>query len=291
MHEMKVDWLAFTLPFRPVGEGADYQEAEHEMYQSLLRHLPAGIPATLMENTSGAERGRAPYRFGRNNPRVGIYLWFGVGMTHMTVELSGRGCAYFRDEGLDGLLLGHIAGSVTRIDVALDIETDLSPLDFCAARRQGRQKTTQVNESTTGTTVYIGSPSSERYARVYRYKHPHPRSHLLRAEHVFRREQAKACAHLILHFGLAPVLEGCRETFGWEHPAWPTDLAQAVSLNVHPTTRQEGRTLTWLIKQVAPAFERLVFDGTIADPEAFLREYFLKRFIVDYDESVLDGEV
>lgn len=288
MHEMKVDWLSFTVPFRPVGEGADYEEAEREMKTALLRALPWDTVSALLDNTLAAERGRAPYRFGRSNRNLGLFLWFGTGMTHMTVELSGRGCAFFRDNELDALLLERVAGSVTRIDVALDIETDTRPIDFTAMRRAGRQKSVQINDSTTGQTVYIGSPSSERYARVYRYSPPHPRAHLLRAEHVFRREQAKAAAHLILHFGLASVLEGCRETFGWQHPSWPRDMAQAVSLNVHPTTREEGRTLIWLIKQVAPAFERLVFDGTIADPEAFLRDYFLSRVTREVDESLLE---
>jgi len=137
--------------------------------------------------------------------------------------------------------------------------------------------------SDTGETCYIGSKQSERFARVYRYFPPHPRAHLLRVEMVFRRDYAKQVAATLVEHGVSSVAKSAGKVFGWAHPIWDVDSAVEVDISVTSPEKNAGKTVSWLVRSVAPAIQRLIADGTIRDPDAFFRTYFLPS-----DGSMLD---
>lgn len=283
-YSYNLDWIAFTLPFSPAGEGATLADHEQAVRNSIERGLGAHFTHMITDAAAFMLRGRAPYTMGWRNAEHGVVVWAAESTAHMTVEFSGKGCDFLRSSDAEFTLLEAVAGRLTRLDVALDILCAVDPIAFVESRVEGRFKTESIMNSSSGTTCYIGSMKSERYARIYRYKPPHPRSKLLRVEHVFRREQARAVGHTVLHFGLAAVMQACIDVFGWQHPIIPTISTQPVNLSAERPERGQGSTTRWLLTQVAPAFQRLVLDGTIADPETFLREFFLPQVTENPDD-------
>lgn len=274
-YQALVDWLSFTLPFSPAGEGATLERHEQAVYNSLARGLSKWWANVITVGGAFMMRGRAPYTMGWQNKSIGVTVWAAEATAHMTVEFSGQGLDWLRKEEDLVPLLNLVAGRLTRIDIAVDIECSVSPKQFADNREPGRFKSAAEMSSASGQTCYVGSMKSERYARVYRYAKPHPRAHLLRVEHVFRREQAQAVGHALLHFGLDNVAQSAIVVFGWRHPVTPLAGAPASLISAPRPEREGGKTLFWLLTQVAPAFQRLVTDGTISDPETFLRDYFL----------------
>jgi len=136
-------------------------------------------------------------------------------------------------------------------------------------RSSGYQK------SETGETCYVGSQKSDRYARVYRYNEPHPRAHLLRIEHVFRKDYAKLVAKQCVNADVADVAAAAGKAFGWAHPVWDVQAIQDCDISLVGERRDDGKTVYWLVNSCAPAFKRLVETGGINDAEAFLTRYFL----------------
>jgi len=221
------------------------------------------------------ERSRAPYTDAWTIPNGFITLFASPNLTHCCVEISGQGCEALISKGLLHKVLELCADRVTRIDVASDIATQARPTEFVAKVNHERMRTSGHVVSDTGETFYVGSKSSDRYARVYRYNEPHPRAHLLRIEHVFRREYAKVVAKEITESGIERVSYSAGQAFGWAHQSWQPQADEGVELSIIKAEPTMGGTVFWLIKSVAPAFKRLVEKGVIPNPEQFLREYFL----------------
>lgn len=269
-----IDWLSFT--FTP-----QYIDASLEGYHTALEDgLVALFGAGLAVSAFGGkwmlrERSRAPYSDAWNVGTEAVVLFASPNLTHATVEVSGQGCELLIERGLLNEVLTACTDRVTRIDIACDIETDVKPTEFVAKTNHERMRSSGYQRSDTGETCYVGSQKSDRYARCYRYFPPHPRSHLLRIEHVFRRDQAKAVSRACLASGTSAVANAAGEAFGWNHVVWQPGLAESADISVTQAERKMGGTLFWLIKQCAPAFKRLCDDGTIKDPETFLRTYFL----------------
>jgi len=273
-----IDWLTFT--FTP-----HYLDSTVEQYRTALQvglvdlfGVDVAI-AAFDEKWALRERSRAPYTDAWDVGESGITLFASQTLTHATIEISGQGCEALIAKNLLNDLLTMCADRVTRIDIACDIETDIKPTEFVQYTNHERMRSSGYQKSETGETCYVGSQKSDRYARVYRYNQPHPRAHLLRVEHVFRREAAKAVSRACLATTPSAVARAAGETFGWSHLVWQPDMAQPVDISTTKAERKMGGTLYWLVKQCAPAFKRLVNEGVIVDPEGFVREYFLSTTI------------
>lgn len=223
------------------------------------------------------ERSRAPYVDSWKLRDAGITLYASETLSHCCIEITGTGCERLISLGLLDVVLAHCCERVTRIDIACDIECHTRPQEFVAQLSNQRMKSSGFQKSESGETCYVGSQKSERYARVYRYQPPHPRSHLLRIEHVFRRDHAKEVAKVACRTNLVNVAVAAGNLFGWSHPIWRPAASDMVQINPAYVERKMGKTIYWLVKQVAPAFRKLVEDGTIRDPEGFLRDYFLEH--------------
>jgi len=269
-----IDWLTFTMTMR-------YSDETNEAYANALGNAfmeTFGTETTRLA-FGGAwekkERSRAPYMDAWQIGGGGISLFASPNLTHCCVEISGQGCEGLLARSLLAEILIRISERVTRIDIATDIETAVKPPDFVAETNHERMRASGYQKSETGETCYVGSQKSDRYARVYRYAPPHPRENLLRIEHVFRRDYAKAVAKVCMEGDISAVAKAAGLAFGWSHAAWSLQDAPHMDISVVKAERAAGKTVYWLLKSCAPAFKRLCKDGTIRDPEAFIREYFL----------------
>jgi len=227
------------------------------------------------------ERSRAPYTDSWVQTAGGITLFASPNLTHACVEISGFGCERLISESKLSEVLVCCKERVTRIDIASDIETSTQPAEFVAIVSHERMRASGYQKSETGETCYVGSKSSDRYARVYRYYAPHPRAHLLRIESVFRRKYAKTVVQAILDTSLNAVASASGKAFGWAHSAWKPDESEHADISIVAPERGAGGTVTWLVRSVAPAIRRLIADGTIRDPDEFFKTYFYPDYSPD----------
>lgn len=271
---VKIDWLSFSAPVRyaaPTDEG--YAVAiESALVELLGQWLTDALFKAKWELT---EHGRQPYKHVWKRADAPVLLFTHPNLNHMTVEFSGQAMDWLRNEGLQDELLAHVSDRVTRLDLAIDIETSISPVQFCDAGYSARFAAKGIYTSDTGETVYVGSQKSDKFARVYRYASPHPRSHLLRVEHVLRRDQAKVVARELSHSTIEVVASSVGSSFAWASPAWSLHDLPTVNLSSVRGDRTNAGTIRWLMTSVAPAFKRLVASGEIPDAEQFVRSYFL----------------
>lgn len=269
-----IDWLTFTMSMVYVDESAEaYPNAIKYGFEDMFGKEV--LAEAFGGNWSKNERSRAPYTDAWQISGSGITLFASPNLTHCCVEISGQGCEALIGKAVLHKVLERCYSRVTRIDIASDIETNVAPVEFVEKVEHERMRTSGHVVSDTGETCYVGSQKSDRYARVYRYNPPHPRSHLLRIEHVFRKDYAKVVAREITSAGVDAIATSAGKAFGWAHEIWKPEQTSEIDLSVVKAETTMGGTVFWLIKSVAPAFKKLVERGIIPDPEKFLREYFL----------------
>lgn len=269
-----IDWLTFTMPMIYWGETIDaYANAIAngfvDMFGEKLRANAFG------GNWEKNERSRAPYTDAWTLRSNSITLFASPNLTHCCVEISGQGCELLLDKRLLGDVLDKAKDRTTRIDIACDIETKVTPLEFVAQVSHERMRTSGHVLSDTGETCYVGSQKSERYARVYRYNPPHPRSHLLRVEHVFRKDNAKKVAEQLSANPVEAVAVSAGRAMGWAHEVWEPSVSDYIDISVTKERGNSGNTVFWMVHSVAPAFKRLCEIGAIPDAQAFLQTYFI----------------
>lgn len=267
-----IDWLTFTGNPLYI-DGSDFPTA-------ILNGVHLLIGSKLMDimlegEGKQRERSRAPYTYAWEWRKANVVIFASPSLNHFTVEISGQGCEHLIAAGVMREVVTAVADRVTRIDIASDIKTDIAPTTFVGMVKHKRMRASGYQKSETGETCYVGSQKSDRYARVYRYNAPHPRHHLLRVEHVFRREAAKLVSRAVRDQGTSIVAASAGDVFGWDHPTWELGGDVGIDLSPVKAERNGGKTVSWLLNAVAPAFKRLVEDGTIQNPQEFLSTYFL----------------
>lgn len=272
-----IDWLSFTMDVPGIGDRKPWT-IQNFFNQEMALAL-GEIWQKMGANFASWElsSGRAPYSVSYRS-EIGISLFFNVRIGHCLMEISGRGCEWLRSEGMLTDLITRMKTRFTRIDLAVDMLHSVSPLEFISESQSGRFKSHGSVVSETGSTEYIGSQKSERYCRVYRYNPPHPRANMLRAEMVFKKQNAKLFAEQMVAsgFNYTALALGAGQIYGFEHEAW--DLhGDEIALDSWTPERAQGKTVRWLIAQVAPAFKKLVKEGVIEDPEDFINKYFMRE--------------
>lgn len=258
-----IDWLSLSVKFdiSPEGETeASVLRKATDAFTELLGDHVDLIDAGLDWQWSS---GRTPYRASRAREDFGAMMFLSPSLPHSLLEITGRGCEKLSENERAGAFLLAASDRLTRIDIACDMLTETRPSEFVAQREAGRFKAHSSFVSESGETEYIGSRSSDRYARVYRYNPPHERAHLLRCEFVLKGENAKITARAIMEQGLNSVVVSLGEAYGWRHPDWKPEAVDAAILPVWRPERKEGKTLYWLASTVAPLIVRLAREGTI----------------------------
>lgn len=260
--DARVDWISFTL-----------KTDAHIINSSDLYHAAKGLlkgisddHKTYIFNGTGFDpsKGRAPYTVALARNDSGCRIYGGGALKSVLFEISGRGC-----EGLHPLphaqrFIAGVLSGITRVDFALDIRTRTRPSDFANNRHHQAFRSVSFIKSDTGETVYVGSPKSDRFARVYRYNAPHPRHELLRIEHVFRRGLARTTAEIFIREpSTERFVSAMGNTWGWQHEDWRPNVHTDEKISIPAATRENMDTVNWLYKQVAPAMRRLMREGAI----------------------------
>jgi hypothetical protein len=208
--------------------------------------------------------GRAPFNKSWFSAKCGFTYFESDKLNTSLLEITGKGCDYLRASGWLEPLLRDFSEDCTRIDIAVDFESDLDPRIFASERSVGRFQSHEVKVSSTGITVYIGSKDSARYARIYRYYHPHPRHNLLRVEHVYKGEYTIPVIKSVLDDGIEVCAVTSGNTFGWAHSLWQdavSDKALNTKFRVNIRETRQGSTDRWLLKSVYPCLESMIRKG------------------------------
>jgi hypothetical protein len=248
----KIDWISFTVDVG-LSENRQHRHMYHAIETALMT-LAADLLAVLgIDGEAEIGQGRKPYAASLRWPERFTTIFYHPNLTHALIEVSGQGCEQLQEKALLRKVMSAALPRLTRLDIASDILTTTQPLEFAPERHGQRFKTHSEFVSSSGTTCYVGSRSSERYARVYRYNPPHQRSHLLRIEHVLKTETARAAAKVFVKDGLHVLQAQVGNVFGWRHPDWKPDAHTGIALAGWTPERHEGKTEFWLEAQVKPA--------------------------------------
>lgn len=274
-----VDWCAFTLPIAHTenqpGEYAFQQRITavraqmDELFPYLMRFSKeALVPATPQR----------PYRRAWACPNTGYRLNADWKRKEVLIVFNGGACAMLRKirYEVEREVLLQVVVTGTRLDLATDISTEVGVREVEHAGWSKRIKSTSFISSGTGDTLYIGSRASGAFARVYRYAEPHPRHALLRVEHEMKKEQARAVSRIAAVYGVPAAQRSVAAKFDYKHPVLSKAFEGTTERIV---TERHERTLAtteiWLMTQCAPAFQRLVREGVIVDPSAWVKKHML----------------
>lgn len=257
-----IDWLSLSFDSH-AGEGIPFYRLQSAI-MTAVSDLPVILQETVIDDHTWTQAGgRAPYSVSYHRDDEGAVIFAHPNLPHALLEISGKGCEQLGSDPRAAELLAAVATRLTRIDIACDMTTEARPDEFTTLRFLGRFKSFSEVVSASGHTVYIGSRSSDRYARVYRYNAPHPRSHLLRCEFVLKAEQAQHTAEAILTDGIDGIAAALGNTFGWEHDAWQPAVSTSAEASAWRPERRKGKTVMWLYAQVIPALVGCLRDGQI----------------------------
>jgi hypothetical protein len=272
--EYLVDWFSFTLPSQMVLYEA-FSDGLANAYRSMAE---GGFTEALLSLHQGeweffSGNGFYHTRIMDSASKLSI-SWGDINPT-IFIECTGVTCQCLRNASLLGATISQFRERATRIDLTADINTDTTPSTFVSARVGVRFLSTSQIVSPTGETQYVGSWKSDRFARVYRYNSPHPRSKNLRVEHVLKGKWAKEAANSISEKGLKSTLISCSLPFGWAHPDWRPDMmVEKISLTKNHD-RDGASRLRWLNNSVAPSLKRAIQDGLI-DLDEWLTDHDLR---------------
>lgn len=265
-----IDWLSISLPLNGFsikigGEGrVSLEGSVHDVYPHITEWINGA-------NDLSFGNGRRPFTKSIHSQISGFTCYWSETLPYFLVEFTGTGCAELRKYKVLGKILRLYRDHITRMDIATDIECDVQPIAFAEMRDTKRFKSFSIAKSESGETYYVGSKTSDRYVRVYRYFAPHPRSHLLRVEVVLRDDNARAVAHQLGKVKLSQVAQELGKTFGWQHPIWKSD-ANVEPSKAAPRDTKQGKTERWLIKAVLPAIKRMLDNGSRSHVLYFLEQ-------------------
>lgn len=270
---VNVDWISISLPSKKV-----FSLSENG---TLRLHDAHNVPRVkrlfaVISSASDVEqgKGRAPFRNSLHSPKGGWTYFDGADGDYSLIEFTGFGCSGLRVVDQQERVLMDWADRVTRIDIAADMECNTDPEVFAASRDSQRFKSGAVMFSDTGKTVYVGSRHSDRYARVYRYYEPHPRSKFLRCEMVLKDQPAKQAASMIAMDRLAECVAALGEVFKWTHPQWtPADFDDTFKLS-SGRENHKGGTQRWLVTSVLSAIRKELKSGNREFVEYFAQQVY-----------------
>lgn len=257
-----IDWISFSV-LLPETRDRSEKETLRQIGEALL-DLADDMDVLLgMDRGMTFGAGRKPYSASVTLSETGAMIFYNPKVNNATVEIPGTACQRYIDAGYLDFILEAVRFRVTRLDIAVDMETQTDPRDFAAARSHQRMRNGSIWQEDSGTTQYVGSYKSDRYARVYRYNPPHERAHLLRSEFVMRGDLAKFGAQEVIEKGLNWYAAALGNAFGWTHEDWKPDVMTTERPTNYRSDRPEGKTLFWLADTIAPLLARLHREGVI----------------------------
>lgn len=277
----KIDWISFTLPLECVvsrhpEDGKPYvRYGVRDLYPQACDWV-SSFPD--LKETGG----NRIFDRGFHSKLGGFSIFQKQGKPFTLFEFTGTGVEALREAGLLAKMIVHHKERLTRIDIAMDWECDVTPKEFAEQRDNQRFEHYCDIYSETGSTYYVGSKKSERFCRVYRYSEPHPRSHLLRAEFQLKTVYAKQIGAQLRKKTLSTIGYELLEAFGFcHHLVIVPDGTQKFKA---PRANRSGNTERWLLAQVLPAIKKLVEEGNTDVVELFnkrvydlVQDYLIKK--------------
>lgn len=281
--DYSIDYLSFTVPFEPPAEGRYYELGEL-CEQAVSEFLGVSIHAVLDNQPFTVFSGRAPYKVSWGRADGGVRIFGSPTLSNVLVEITGTGCKTLRSHEALEKILSMVGNRASRVDLAVDMLTTTTPAEFAAKRDVERFKTISDIRSATGETYYVGSQKSDRFARVYRFAPPHPRSASLRSEHVFRRDAAKAFIKSLLAGSYAGAVAACGKVYGWAHSAWEPGTTEPMELVSGQTRQSAKNTVNWLYGTVSSAVAKAYAKDDI-DLEHFIAH--LRQEVASYGKELV----
>lgn len=284
---VSIDWLSITLPIRSLfqldnnGEDMIIPEAYHDDFPEICDYI-----LSFPDRKQG--KGNRIFNRSMHSPMGGYTVFWNPSQPFSLIEITSKGMQNLREIRLSGKMAVHYSEFLTRIDFAVDFETDIRPKTFAETRDQKRFTSYGDIKSETGETYYVGSRSSDRFVRVYRYNPPHPRSHLLRAEFQLKKDNAKVAAASLRNHSVREICESLLYTFGFSHEIIQSSYSNKKMLAA-PRDYGNGSTVRWLFKQVLPAITKLVSDGDHENVDLFLKMCYDKLSHARIHEEVWNG--
>lgn len=180
---------------------------------------------------------------------------------------SGQGCAWLRKVGrLDAMLaLGERLAS--RVDVAFDRPMTAMPTNLVDITDTERPYMLSLWRSKEGETVYLGSMSSNKFARLYKYTEAgHEREGVMRLEVVFRDKQAQRICKTVREGKIMSIVHSEAERLGLLTllDGAHIDRQDLERISSYVKSRNPN-TIKWIETAVIPALLRLENDGDVAD--------------------------
>lgn len=268
----KIDWLSISLPYSSV-LSPDFDSGKHVVRPGISNEIPH--IAHWINSFADLKLGKGRKIFSRSahSSIGGFTVYWNPTRPFSLVEFTGTGCKMLRQGEVLGRFINLYKDWLTRVDIAVDIETDTKPKEFAEKRNVQRFKSHCDISSETGDTYYVGSQKSDRYCRVYRYNAPHPRSNLLRIEFVLRDHDAKRLGEALQKSRLSSLVSALGNTFGFTHEAWNEKRSDA-PLTAYPRETGQGKTERWLMTQVLPAIKKLLDNDGDAAVAAFGKQVY-----------------
>lgn len=279
----KIDWLSISIPLNSF-VSLDFDAGRYRVRGAVRDQYP--VLSDWLESYPDWIEGGGNRIFNRRirSKLGGFMIFWNPDKNFSLIEFSGTGVQELREHKALFPIVKQYGEFLTRIDLATDWETSVTPKEFAEYRESGRFTTYTEMSSETGDTYYVGSFKSDRFARVYRYSPPHPRHALLRREFVLRGAYAKQAASDLQRVRIREYLASLDRTFGFCHRL---SLRSETSKKVHAPARASsmGSTERWLFSQVLPACKKLIDDGNTD-----IIDIFGKQLYAYFDEYLTAKE-
>lgn len=283
--DCKIDYVSFTIPcrvpFEPEGEGN--RETALMIFEDFLG---ADWKPITTGHVWEVYKAKGFYHTRIFNADCKISISFGNVNRHIYVDVGGQALDHIRAIGLYENFIEKVASRTSRVDFAVDFQTEVTVSDFIVNRQKGRFKAGGNIFSEDGETSYVGSWKAERFARVYRYHEPHPRAKNLRAEVVLRGTYAKQAMTIVTSEGELQATLAAHDPFGWGHPLWQPNEAVRSQIVSKRHDKEGASTVRWLNGDVAACIVRLHGEGLV-DAYEWFEKYVGQRIgrkpdIVDF---------
>jgi DNA relaxase NicK len=258
--DTKIDYLAFTVGTHPLPKELTDDVQDYVM-SAFANCGVAGAWADLSKLEWEVTPARGFYRWCAREKSMSMSISWGDTNNHIYVQFPGLACEFLRDREILDAIIAANSERMSRIDFATDIECSTGVDEFARARGNNRIKTEGGFRSEQGDTYYLGSRTSDRFARVYRYHPPHPRARWLRIEIELKHDAARKAAALYLHSGLLPTAQAAHLVFSWQHPTWQPLAEQASVLRTQRYDREGSTEVRWLLTAVLPALKKYQSTG------------------------------
>lgn len=282
----KVDWLSISLPYNSI-VSRDFDAGRLAIRPGIRDQHPE--LTDWLHSFPDWKEGGGNRIFNRSaySQIGGYHIFWNSNKNFSLIEIEGTGVQNLRQDKLLKRIIKNYGQYLTRIDIATDWETDVSPREFSDYREANRFKAHTEITSDTGETCYVGSKESDRYARTYRYSEPHPRHKLLRCEFVLRDGNAKQFATMLQTERLSSLTGKLFRTFGFCHRLI-IDHKQSEALRSAPRAGNMGSTERWLFTQVLPACKKMIDAGKGEYVDLFgkqLYTYYTDRLIQEENRN------